>query len=432
MKSLIALAMVGISLFGQQQSDAATATPTATPCAGLKPGPKGAYEDMNGKLNVPLPNQTALGRPTIDGIRLKARWRDIETSPGTYVWTNLDNAIAQVTSKGKKCGIEIGSGHECPAWLYSGPEIPTHAVPYVLQDGPNAGDTIPVPGDPVYISKWGSFIAAFGARYNSNQTVSFICMTGPGNHDEWNQAQGPTDTAALGNTQAKVDTWTNETKTFIDDFCAAFPNTVIIAALAKPFQNSMGFPAMIAASDYAVANHTPQFGLSFNGLTTLSNARYEPAHQIFLHWTTNPTWAQMVQRGDRANGVPVSEGLDQSLRSAVNLKIRGVEIYKADTDNNAQYNYTAPAGSTWQGLDVSGTAAGINPRRSQMLALTDVTCPSPTSTPTALPSATATATPSATPTSTPTATPTATATTTPARPASPETKAQSSEAILIR
>jgi hypothetical protein len=30
----------------------------------------------------------------------------------------------------------------------------------------------------------------------------------------------------------------------------------------------MGFPAMIAASDYAVTNHTPQ-SLSFNGLTPL-------------------------------------------------------------------------------------------------------------------------------------------------------------------
>src|SRR4051812_35719061 len=102
----------------------------------MKPIPRGAYELMSGKLNVPLPDQPALNRPSVDGIRLKARWSDIETTPGIYNWYNLDDAIAQVAVKGKKCGISVNAGIDCPAWLYTDP---FNAVGYLLQDtGGNA------------------------------------------------------------------------------------------------------------------------------------------------------------------------------------------------------------------------------------------------------------------------------------------------------
>jgi hypothetical protein len=67
--------------------------------------------------------------------------------------------------------------------------------------------------------------------------------------------------------------------------------------------------------------------------------------------------------------VPLSEGVDQAMRSAVNLKIRGTEIYKPDCDDPTIYSYTAPPGSDWQGNNVSGTPAGITPRRTELLAI---------------------------------------------------------------
>ncbi len=62
------------------------------------------------------------------------------------------------------------------------------------------GDTIPVPGDPVFMTRWQKFITDFGARYDSNPAVSYIIITGIGNHDEWDIAPGLLDTAALGST----------------------------------------------------------------------------------------------------------------------------------------------------------------------------------------------------------------------------------------
>jgi hypothetical protein len=130
---------------------------TVEPCAGLKPIPTGAYELMQGKLDSPLTNQTALDRPSIDGIKLKADWADIEQTPGVYNWTNLDNALAQVRAKGKKAGLSVNGGSGCPAWLY---QAPYSAQSYTLIDtGNDAGKIIPIPGDPVYLARWTAFIS---------------------------------------------------------------------------------------------------------------------------------------------------------------------------------------------------------------------------------------------------------------------------------
>jgi hypothetical protein len=346
-----------------------TPTPSPTPIPTMKPIPRGAYELMSGKLDQPLPDQSALNRPSIDGIRLKAAWKNIETSPGVYNWANIDGAIAQVIAKAKKCGLSVNAGIDCPAWLYSGRELATHAQAYVLIDTSRfAGETVPYPGDPVFISRWNSFVAALGARYDSHAELSYILMTGPGNHDEWNLATGAQDTINLFSTQAQVDVWIAECEGFIDTFLTAFPTTTVFAALHRPCSNSMGWPAMITACNYGVAKG-PHFGLGFNGLNANSSTSYYPANQIYLHWDTNPTLAQFAASGGGTSGTPDSEGVDQGLRAAVALKIRGAEIYKPDCDDNSIYDYTAPTGSIWQGNDVSGTEAGITPRRTDLLTI---------------------------------------------------------------
>lgn len=341
----------------------------------MKPYPVGIYNDMNNKLDVPLPNQTSLDLPDIDGIVLKGRWKDIETSPGTFVWTNLDGAIAQVVTKGKLCGIEINAGWECPAWLYSGGGIPTHASSYTLIDTPgHIGNVIPVPGDAVYTDRWTQFINVLGARYDSTAVLTYVRVCGIGNHDEWNIATGATDTINLFNTQPQVDTWVKQSKQFINAFAAAFPTTVITGAMAKPFSNSMWQPAMDAVAQHGMDEHHGRYSLSFNGLSAISNPGYEPVNLIATNQMVNPTSAQMVSWANHVDqgGVPQSEGLDQSLRSAVANGIRMVEVYQPDCEDASLHSYTAPSGSIWQTIDVSGTAAGITPRRLEMFALPSI------------------------------------------------------------
>src|SRR6059058_3748407 len=269
----------------------------------------------------------------------------------------------------KKCGISINAGKDCPAWLYA---APYNAQSYTMQDTPGAiGRAIPVPGDPVFMTRWQKFITDFGARYDSNPAVSYVIIAGIGNHDEWDIAPGPLDTAALASTQAEVDAWKSSSKQIIDFYMSAFPNTTVMGYPVPPFNPSNAaedpLTSMGEVSDYATNTYNCHFGYAVAPLqssTTTSN--YPPANELFLHWTTNPTHGETLYPASSA------DDFDATLRVALDLKIRGMEIYKKDFQNAALQNFIVSSGP------YAGQAGGITPRRADMLAIPAPTpCPAP-------------------------------------------------------
>src|SRR5947208_10912734 len=236
--------------------------------ATMKEAPKGMYIFPSGFLSAT--NQavtsagTAISNANCDGVRWFLRWSDVEATPDTYSWQNLDDAVAWAAANNKKCGISINAGKDCPVWLYA---APYNAQFYTMQDTPGAiGRTIPVPGDVVFMARWQKFITDFGARYDSNAAVSYIIITGIGNHDEWNIAPGTQDTAALGSTQAQVNVWKSSAKQIIDFFMSAFPSTTVMGLPVQPFNplNAAEDPAtsMREVSDYAANTYHCQFAYS--------------------------------------------------------------------------------------------------------------------------------------------------------------------------
>src|SRR5437764_2113395 len=269
--------------------------------ATIKEAPKGMYIFSSGKLSAT--NQaftsagTAISNANCDGVRWKVRWSDIEATPDTYNWQYLDDAVALAAANNKKCGISINAGKDCPAWLYT---APYNAQSYTLQDTPGAiGRTIPVPGDPVFMTRWQNFTTELGARYDSNPAVSYIIIAGIGNTDEWDTAPGMQDTAALGSTQAEANAWKSSSKQIIDFFMSAFPNTTVMGYPVPPFNpsNAAEDPAasMREVSDYAANIYNCHFGYSVAPLqssTTTSN--YLPANDLFQHCTTSPTTSETL------------------------------------------------------------------------------------------------------------------------------------------
>jgi uncharacterized repeat protein (TIGR01451 family) len=344
--------------------------------ATMKEAPKGMYIFSSGKLSAT--NQavtsagTAISNANCDGVRWKVRWSDIEATPDTYTWQYLDDAVALAATNNKKCGISINAGADCPAWLYA---APYNAQSYTMQDTPGAvGLKIPVPGDTAFMTRWQKFITDFGARYDSNPAVSYIIITGIGNRDEWNIAPGTQDTAALGSTQAEVNAWKSSSKQIIDFYMSGFPSTTVMGLPVPPFDpsNAAESPdtSMREVSDYAANTYNCHFAYSIAQLqssTTTSN--YLPANELFLHWTTNPT------HGETLNPASSPDGFDATLHVAIDLKIRGMEIYKVDFQNAALQNFIVGSGN------YVGEAGGITPRRADMLAI-----PAPIPCPTATPS----------------------------------------------
>ena len=341
--------------------------------ATMKEAPKGMYIFPSGFLSAT--NQafssagTAISNANCDGVRWLLRWSDVEATPDTYIWQYLDDAVAWAAANNKKCGISINAGKDCPAWLYA---APYNAQSYTMQDTPGAiGRAIPVPGDPVFMTRWQKFITDFGARYDSNPAVSYVIIAGIGNHDEWDIAPGPLDTAALASTQAEVDAWKSSSKQIIDFYMSAFPNTTVMGYPVPPFNPSNAaedpLTSMGEVSDYATNTYNCHFGYAVAPLqssTTTSN--YPPANELFLHWTTNPAHGETLYPASSAND------FDATLHVALDLKIRGMEIYKKDFQNVALQNFIVSSGP------YAGQAGGITPRRADMLAIPAPTpCPAP-------------------------------------------------------
>ena len=55
---------------------------------------------------------------TVDGLRIRLAWKDIETADGVYDWSPIDECLALSATNGKVLGISVGAGIGCPAWLY--------------------------------------------------------------------------------------------------------------------------------------------------------------------------------------------------------------------------------------------------------------------------------------------------------------------------
>src|SRR5438477_11836449 len=264
--------------------------------ATMKEAPKGMYIFPSGFLSAT--NQafssagTAISNANCDGVRWLLRWSDVEATPDTYIWLYLDDAVALAASNNKKCGISVNAGIDCPAWLYA---APYNAQSYTMQDTPGAiGLKIPVPGDIAFMTRWQKFITDFGARYDSNPAVSYIIITGIGNHDEWDIAPGTQDTAALGSTLEEVNAWKSSSKQIIDFFMTAFPSTTLMGLPVPPFDpsNAAETPAvsMREVSDYAANTYNCHFAYSIDPLqssTTSSNS--VSANELFLLWSTNST-----------------------------------------------------------------------------------------------------------------------------------------------
>src|SRR5438132_3919005 len=339
----------------------------------MKEAPKGMYIVPSGWLSAT--NQavtsagTAISNANCDGVLWFLRWSDVEATPDTYTWQYLDDAVAWAAANNKKCGISINAGKDCPTWLYA---APYNAQFYTMQDTPGAiGRTIPVPGDPIFMTRCQKFITDFGARYDSNPAVSYIIITGIGNHDEWDIAPGTLDTAALGSTQAEVDAWKSSSKQIIDFYMSAFPRTTVMGYPVPPFNpsNAAEDPAtsMREVSDYAANTYNCHFGYAVAPLqssTTTSN--YLPANELFLHWTTNPT------HGETLNPASSADDFDATLHVALDLKIRGMEIYKVDFQNAALQYFIVGSGP------YAGEAGGITPRRADLVAIASTApCPAP-------------------------------------------------------
>ena len=118
-----------------------------------------------------------LSNPSIMGVALQIRWRDLEPAEGKPDWSKLDQLFAAAESSQKWVQLLIFPGFFSPPWALEGAKTEQFAIQY----GPGTGtvERLPMPWDGVYLTHWFAFLKQLSARYGRSQAFRVIAAAGP-------------------------------------------------------------------------------------------------------------------------------------------------------------------------------------------------------------------------------------------------------------
>lgn len=184
--------------------------------------------------------RAVLENPNVDGIALRYAWDDLEPAEGTFDWTRVDRDVARAQLYHKKVSLSVTAGVRTPHWVYAAGAAPfTFAWDKTWGFSLCSRQSIPVPWNTIYLSKWKAFVRGLGHRYAASPAVICIKLTGVNGPTQETQlphsggAQVPhgrvicpgadsiSDWVAAGYTRSKVDrAWLG----IADTFAQSFPN----------------------------------------------------------------------------------------------------------------------------------------------------------------------------------------------------------------
>jgi hypothetical protein len=148
------------------------------------PQPSAAVSPPNG-LVVVLENRPgqdrldlqSLNNPSISGVALQIRWRDIEPAQEKPDWSKLDQLFAAAESSHKWVQLLIFPGFFSPPWAVEGAQTEMFPIQY----GPGKGTLmrLPLPWDRVYLAHWFDFLKLLSAKYAASPAFRVIAAAGP-------------------------------------------------------------------------------------------------------------------------------------------------------------------------------------------------------------------------------------------------------------
>jgi len=129
-------------------------------------------------------------RPYMHNVYLLTTWAEIETEPGNYDWTLLDQLFDYWSSQGKSIDFRISTdtmltgkdySRGVPEWLYD-----KYGVPYQERYEWD-GRVIRFPDytHPIYQEKLNSFLQAFASHYKDRPELGTVDLRGYGTWGEW-------------------------------------------------------------------------------------------------------------------------------------------------------------------------------------------------------------------------------------------------------
>jgi hypothetical protein len=290
-----------------------------------KPFPGGIIRFFSTKVSTPE-DDPSWNNQNLDGVRLRPIWSDLAPSSGTIDWSSIDAIFDIAADHGKIVGLSVSAGINTPDWVYD-----AGAYKYEVLGGDSEDETMPLPWDSVFQSKWLPFVRAMGKRYDGKPSLRYIVISGVCQVLETNMSGSAADDAALA-ALGGIDAWVAATKKIISVYARAFPTTPFFVTASRVFTNDIDNVALKAVIDWGVATYPGRFGIMNTTLNPDSSTVYYPNLAIYTYRDTQPVGFQMlcssIKDPRRLGGT-----LDEALSAGVELGGEFVEVYQSDADD---------------------------------------------------------------------------------------------------
>jgi hypothetical protein len=271
-------------------------------------------------------NPSIAAKPFVKGILVRVAWDKCEPKDDVYNWALIDGQIVAAKTYGKKISLAIGTGGGIPQWVF---KLGAQAI---VPLSPPTNDTIAVPWDGVYLTKWAGFISELGKRYVNDTTIQLVYITNSSTNGYEMQlpySSSPT-LSAVGYSDAKmISSW----KSVIDAFNSAFPNHYLSNDF-HPVNNSNAVADSVYA--YAISKIGRRYGANAWWWTQKNTTVYSSQYNILKNSATNNvfTGVQMAYNGT-SDGPSFGEGgLEGALKLAIANKVCYWEIWNQDILNS--------------------------------------------------------------------------------------------------
>lgn len=274
----------------------------------------------------------------VQGVALRTQWSKIQPTEAAFDWSFLDQGMALAAQHGKKVSILITAGVTTPQWVYDAGAL---KLMVTTQAGPVM--PMPLPWDPIFQTKWGNVIRAFGRRYGGNPQLVYVVMGGSGRRAESYfvfTAEDQATFARLGG----LDSWKTGVEWIADEYARNFASTPFLLDLGAPVPTDAGQAALAEVCAYAVANYPGRFGVKSDGLAAGYGPNSFGATEIqYLSPTATvgfqmalPSKGEMDEKGNLLLKVALTIGID--------LGAHFIEVYSADCNDPTEAQSLVQAG----------------------------------------------------------------------------------------
>lgn len=263
-------------------------------------------------------------KPFVKGILVRVGWELLEPTDNNYNWSLLDTQINRAQQYSKKVSLGIGCGIQIPQWVFD------NGAQRLISSSP-FNDTIAVPWDTVYLTKWKEFITTLGSRYKNDTTIQLVYIThSTANGFEMQLPRVTTPTlAAVGYTDTKMaDSWNEVVATFN----TAFPNHYLTNDF-HPVNNSDAVADTVY--NYAVKTIGQRYGPAAWWWTQKNTTVYPAQYNIMKTATPNNKFGfvQFANSGTSDSAKFGAGGMPAALQLAINDGICYWEIWNEDILN---------------------------------------------------------------------------------------------------